>query len=73
MAKAVEKDSDLPWHRVKVYAPVGYTFGIVRNDMGVLELVLKAPGDEDWAHGEKPAGGVMEILPGHKSYSVLMG
>lgn len=57
------------WNKVKVYAPVGTEFGIVKNN-DVLELVFRKPGEE-WPHGIVPTGGVMTILEGCKSYAVI--
>lgn len=72
MPKQVADHMEGPWHKVKVTAPVGYSLGIVRNEMGVLELVVK-PSGEDWAHGVQPTGGVMEIEKGCTTYAVIMG
>jgi hypothetical protein len=60
------------WDRVKVFAPVGYRFGVVKNRSHELELVLRAPGDGDWAHGVQPVGGEAEILEGNKGYVVML-
>lgn len=73
MVKETADSEGGPWHKVKVFAPVGYQFGIVHNDGGVLELVIKAPGEANWPHGLCPAGGENEILEGHRSYVVMMG
>jgi len=73
MVKEVADSREGPWHKVKVFAPVGYKFGIVHNESGVLELVLKAPGDADWAHSVHPFCGENEIAEGNRSYVVMMG
>ena len=38
MVKETADSEGGPWHKVKVFAPVGYQFGIVHNDGGVLEI-----------------------------------
>ena len=58
------------WHKVKVYAPVGTEFAIVKNNEGIIELIYRNPGEE-WPHGIQPVGGQMIIQEGCKSYAVV--
>lgn len=60
----------MSWKKVKIYAPVGTKFGIVRNKNDEIEIVFKKEGEE-YPYDLHPIGGEMTIMEGCKSYAVV--
>ena len=58
------------WNQLEIMAPVGYTFGIVMDSMGLLAIAVKPPNGE-WPKGYEPVEGINTIKEGDICYSVL--
>jgi hypothetical protein len=60
----------MPLIKVEIIAEVGTECGLVESAPGMLTIVVKAPGANDWPHGIVPTTGINTIAEGHRRYSV---
>ena len=59
------------WHSVSVIGEVGHSYGVVRDEDGLLVIASKRPDKAEWAHGIKPKGDCwLTILGGNTRWSV---
>lgn len=59
------------WNSVSVIGEVGHSYGVVRNELGVLVIASKRADKAEWAHGIKPKGDCwLTILGGNTRWSV---
>lgn len=59
------------WHSVSVIGEVGHSYGVARNEDGLLVIASKRPDKSTWANGVEPKGDCwLTILGGNTRYSV---
>lgn len=59
------------WHSVAVIGEVGHSYGVARNEDGLLVVASKRADKAEWAHGIKPKGDCwLTILGGNTRWSV---
>lgn len=60
-----------PWHTVTVMGAVGHSYGVHKNEDGVLVICSKKPNAADWEHNVYPQGTAwLTILGGNRCYTV---
>lgn len=58
------------WSEVEVVADVGTEFGVLRDEMGLLTVVVRPPG-QPWPHGLVPTEGMNTIQEDFTRYVVM--
>lgn len=59
------------WHSVQVIGEVGHSYGVARNEDGLLVIASKRSDKVEWAHRIKPKGDCwLTIMGGNTRWSV---